>query len=295
MYNQKNKIQKRSIISLVLIFVCSAAVSQSYTTASKIEILEGHTWYAGKILEVNGEKYKIHYDMYNNSLWDIWVGKDRLRSLAANQNNNQAKQMSRAPVSGIGKLYTGSNGSGGNVYYYIFPSGQIMNSCPAGGLENFDYNSYCNGGNGNCGVYSKNGNVFTITWKSGYTLKGRIMANGDIDIDGSLIAPVKMIPEKLSASYEFTMNYKGTSVAETTKFKDDGTYYVAKASGYDHNDSKYSVESQSSKTGRYTINGYTITLTDNTGKVSRHTIYALDAVKNPQYLGWDGQFLSRER
>lgn len=280
-------------IPLILFFVSNTAVSQSYTTASKVEILEGHTWYAGKILEVKGDQYKIHYDMYTNSLWDIWIGKDRLR-LSAIAKNTNTKAISKTAVSGIGKLYSGSSAFGGNVFYYMFPSGQIVSGCPAGGLDNFNYNSYCGGGSNNCGVYNKNGNAFTITWNNGNILKGKIMANGDIDIDGSLIAPVKMIPGKLSGSYEFTINTSNISVAETTKFKDDGTYEVAKVSGYDHNDGKYSAESQSSLKGRYTIIGYTITLVDNNAKVSKHTIYALDATSAPDFLGWDGNFLSRK-
>ena len=284
------------IFSILLTLTCmfNGAFSQSYTTESKVEILEGHTWYPGKILEVKEDKYKIHYDMYTNSVWDIWIGKDRLRLAAANQNTNQAKAISKSSVSGKGTLYSGSSGYGENVYYYMFPSGQIVSGCPAGGLENFNYNTYCGGRSNDCGVYSKNGNSFTITWNSGNVLKGKIMANGDIDINGSLIAPVKMIPGKLSGSYDFTFNTSKISVAETTKFKEDGTYEVAKVSGYDHNDGKYSAESQSSLKGRYTINGYTITLTDNNGKVSKYTIYALDATKEPDFLGWDGKFLSRK-
>jgi hypothetical protein len=287
-------------LKIIFLLLCatlavSSIFSQAYTAESKVEILEGHTWYPGKILEVKGDQYKIHYDMYSNNIFDVWVKKDRLKPASANVNQVQAQAMSKKPVSGVGKLYSGSTINGDNIYYYMFPSGHIVMGCPTGGLENFNYSGYCNSGKGTCGVYTKNGNTISVTWNSGNTWKGSVKPNGDIEINSSLVGPVKMIPQKLSASYEFSLSMSGASVAETTTFKDNGTYEVARSSGYDHKDGKNSAEWQSSRSGKYSISGYTITLTDNSGKVSKHTIYALDAISNPDYLGWDGNFLSRRK
>jgi hypothetical protein len=275
---------------LLVLFFYDNAVGQVYTTASKVEILEGHTWYPGKIVEVKADQYKIHYDMYDDS-WDIWIKKDRLRLATATVNPAQLKTMK--PVTGMGKLYSGSSAIGGSVYYYMYPSGQIVLGCPVGGLESFNFNAFCTARSGTCGVYTRAGNAFTITWNSGNSVKGNLKPNGDIDINGSLIGEVKMVPNRLSANYEFTASLSGMSVAEVTSFKDDGTYEIKRVSGYDNNDGRNSAEWQSAQKGSYKINGYTITMTDQGGKVKKHTIYALDVSKSPDFLGWDGNFLAK--
>lgn len=119
------------LLSIITLYSLSS-FSQDYTTASNVEILEGHTWYDGKILEVKGDKYKIHYNQYSNELWDIWVGKDRLRLLAT----KDKATVNTKPVSSNGILYSGSTGTGGSVYLIIFPSGHIVQGCPTGGLGN---------------------------------------------------------------------------------------------------------------------------------------------------------------
>lgn len=264
---------------------------QTYTTSSNVEILEGHTWYAGKILEVKGEQYKIHYSMYDNNLWDIWVGKERLRPVGT----KNTAPVNNKSVSGDGVLYTGSSATGGSVYLYLYPSGHVVMGCPTGGLEKFNYNSFCAAGKNSCGTFTKTGSTINITWSAGYTWKGIIKPNGDMEINNSLLGPVQKVPNKLSANYEFSVNTNGASVAEVISFKDDGTYVVSRVSGYDHNDGKNSAEGQSTNKGKYVINGFTISMTDNTGKTSSYTIYALDNKKNPDDLGWDGNFLTKSR
>lgn len=278
---------------LLLIF-CFTGINcfcQSYNTNSNVEILEGHTWYQGKILEVKGDKYKIHYSRFNNDLWDIWVGKERLRTAIPAKN----LPINNRPVSGIGILYSGSSGMGGSVYLYMYPSGHIVNGCPTGGLEKFNYNAFCATSKNSCGTYIKKGNTINIIWSSGDSWSGSIKSNGDMEINSSLYGVAKKVPSKLSSNYEFTLNSNGVSVAEVLKFKADGTFDVSRASGYDHNDGKNSAEWQSNNSGKYVINGYTITIIDNKGKSTSHTIYALESTKNPDFLGWDGNYLSRSK
>lgn len=112
-------------------------------------------------------------------------------------------------------------------------------------------------------------------------------------MNSTLYGTVKRVPNKLSASYEFSLNSTGMSIAEVTKFNEDGTYTVSRASGYDHNDGKNSAEWQSNSKGKYSINGFTISIINNAGKMNSHTIYSLDSEKNPDYLGWDGNYLSK--
>lgn len=54
----------------------SAPVAK-YRTGQDVKILWKQKWYDGFIIERSGDKYKIHYDGYENS-WDEWVGVDRL-------------------------------------------------------------------------------------------------------------------------------------------------------------------------------------------------------------------------
>ena len=274
-------------------------IAQNYTISSKVEILWAGGWYPGKIVDIKNGKYKFHYDNYSDA-WDTWVTKEELRAVGATPVpkqtpiNNAKLIPINTKVSGTGVLYSGSTGSG-SVFYYMYPSGQIVIGCPKGGLETFNYNTFCGGGSGNCGVYSKSGNTFTVTWNGGYVGKGKIHPNGDIDYNGSLIAPVKKVPNKIKGDYEFTMNLSGMSIAEVTTFKVDGTYLVTRNSGYDHNDGKNSAEWQSAQKGVYKINGYTMTMIDNGGKISKHTIYSLDESDSPEYLGWEGTFLARRK
>ncbi len=44
----------------------------------KIQVLWNGSWYKAAIIDVNGSKYKIHYDGYADS-WDEWVTADRMK------------------------------------------------------------------------------------------------------------------------------------------------------------------------------------------------------------------------
>ena len=52
--------------------------SPKYSEGSKVEILWSGSWYKGEVLEVNNDKYKIHYDGYGNA-FDEWVTSERLK------------------------------------------------------------------------------------------------------------------------------------------------------------------------------------------------------------------------
>jgi hypothetical protein len=48
----------------------------------KIQINSSGSWYDGKILKVEGDKYFVTYDGWSDS-WDEWVGIDRIRGFKA--------------------------------------------------------------------------------------------------------------------------------------------------------------------------------------------------------------------
>lgn len=55
-------------------------MAQKVNEAVEIESTGG--WYPGKILKVDGDKYFVTYDGWDES-WNEWVGKDRLRGFKA--------------------------------------------------------------------------------------------------------------------------------------------------------------------------------------------------------------------
>lgn len=303
---------KKTGFVIILMLAINYCFGQALVTSSKIEILWVNSWWPGKILEINGDKYKVHYNNYPSS-YDEWVTKERIRvdkfndgkvhpntaavagTVIHEKSSTKATAFKPSKVTGTGKLYSGSSPQGGTVYYLFYPSGQVVMGCPRGGLEGFNYNAFCSAGSANCGTYSTSGKTITIRWNSGNIFTGKLKPNGDMELNSTAVGPVVMCPARLSAAYEFTANLSGLSVVEVTKFNYDGTYQLTRAGGYDHNDSKNSAEWQSASKGTYNIKGYTITMTDQSGKASKHTIYALEEGKAPEFLGWDGNFLSRAK
>ncbi len=277
----------------------TACMSQKIGSKVSLTAVDGKV-YTGTITKIQGDKYNVKYDGFD---FEAWLLKEQFSSL---NNNNQAQtknnniQVANDQINNqnnnyatIGKLYSGSSVNG-NVYYYVLPSGKIIFGCPTGGLENFNLKLYCSTSPTSCGTYVKNGGTVNIKWNDNHEQIGKISANGDIEINGSLIGEMQKVPNRLSASYDFGVNIGGTSIAETTKFNDDGTFLVSRVGGVDSGDGQNSSEWNSSHSGKYKINGYTITMMENNGKITSHTIYSMDKIANPDYLGWDGNFLSKK-
>lgn len=51
----------------------------AFKPGDAVEVKWKGNWYAASVLKVGDNKYKIHYDQYDNS-WDEWVGPDRIRA-----------------------------------------------------------------------------------------------------------------------------------------------------------------------------------------------------------------------
>src|SRR5665647_1920035 len=295
------KIMKMKFIFMLvaLIVICTASMSQTIGSKVSLTAVDGKP-YTGTITDIQGGKYKIKYDGFD---FEAWLIKEQF-SLLNNNNQTQPKnnniQITNDQINNqnnnyatVGKLYSGSSVNG-NVYYYLLPSGQIIFGCPTGGLENFDLNTFCATSTANCGTYTKSGGILNIRWNDNHEQTGKLSANGDIEINGSLIGEMQKVPNRLSASYNFSVNMGGTSIAETNKFNGDGTFEVERAGGVDNNDGQNSTEWNSSHSGKYSISGYTITMIENNGNITKHTIYSIDGAANPDMLGWDGNFLSKK-
>jgi hypothetical protein len=287
-------------ISIFLITLLLFVYASAQTIGSNVSLIavDGKT-YTGNIIDVDNGKYKVKYDGFDFS---SWLNKDQFSLVNNNPplpQNNNITITNNQPIrqnknnGAVGKLYSGS-GFNGNVYYYFMPSGQVVLGCPRGGLENFNVNTFCTSSPNSCGTYLKTASTLNIKWKNGGTRTGKIKANGDIDIDASLIGEMRKVSVKLSAAYDFGIIMTGVSVAETTKFNLDGTYSVIKVGGVEHGNN--GAEWNTNSKGKYKINGYTITMTENDGRTTFHTIYTMEkGVANPDFLGWDGNFLSKTK
>lgn len=50
----------------------------AWNKGDRVQVSWKGTWYQATIIEVAGEKYKIHYDGYGTE-WDEWVSLDRMK------------------------------------------------------------------------------------------------------------------------------------------------------------------------------------------------------------------------
>lgn len=74
---KKQRTMNAHALLLTAALLLSGAVSAQKVNDA-VEIESNGSWYPGKILKVDGERYFITYDGWEES-WNEWVGKDRLR------------------------------------------------------------------------------------------------------------------------------------------------------------------------------------------------------------------------
>jgi hypothetical protein len=86
---------------MTLMWLTSTGYSQ-WKVADKIEVAWNGAWYPAIVLEMKENKFKIHYDGYDNS-WDEWVDQSRIRAVGATQTSGDQTHKRGDP---IGKLQT---------------------------------------------------------------------------------------------------------------------------------------------------------------------------------------------
>lgn len=69
---------RTAFLAISAVILISAARAQNVGDAMEIDY--NGTWYPGKVLQVEGEKYFVSYDEWNES-WNEWVGRERLRAI----------------------------------------------------------------------------------------------------------------------------------------------------------------------------------------------------------------------
>lgn len=79
----------KQVLLIALLGIFSfAAIAQK--AGDKIQIEHSGTWYDGKILKVEGDKYLVSYDGWSDS-WDEWVGIDRIKGFAKEESKALTK------------------------------------------------------------------------------------------------------------------------------------------------------------------------------------------------------------
>jgi len=68
----------RNIVLLTIVMFTSGFVATAQKVNEKIQIESSGSWYDGKILKVDGDRYFVTYDDWSDS-WDEWVGIERIR------------------------------------------------------------------------------------------------------------------------------------------------------------------------------------------------------------------------
>jgi hypothetical protein len=68
----------KQLLLLSVIILLLAIPSHAQKVKDAVEIQHNGTWYHGKILKTDGDKYFITYEGWSDS-WDEWVTIDRLR------------------------------------------------------------------------------------------------------------------------------------------------------------------------------------------------------------------------
>lgn len=68
--------KRLALLITAALFIASAASAQKVNDV--VEIESNGSWYPGKILKVDGERYFITYEGWDEG-WNEWVGRERLR------------------------------------------------------------------------------------------------------------------------------------------------------------------------------------------------------------------------
>ncbi|MES2837838.1 MAG: hypothetical protein V4667_09970 [Bacteroidota bacterium] len=78
----------------------------AYKVNDKVSIEENAKWYPGYIMEVNGDKYKIHYDGYDPK-YDTWVTTARLKSLGGSNSSSTSSSTTSTSSASSGTFRVG--------------------------------------------------------------------------------------------------------------------------------------------------------------------------------------------
>jgi hypothetical protein len=245
-------------------------------------------WYGATVIEVKNGAYKVHWDRYDASD-DSWVYPADMRP--SNQAAPKIPTINTKNPGVMGTLYFAA-GSSFNEYYYIYPTGQVYFDCPFGGLENFDLSKACAANPGFCGNYTRSGSNISFTFNTGRTREGRFGSEGGLYFDRKMFLPVKKVGPTLAGSYNTSISSNGATLIEYITFNENRSFTTRVMTNVANGG--LSKNGEVDHKGSYKINGYTLTLTYDTGQQTTHTVYYLQSGTH-DYLGWDNKLMSRSK
>jgi len=199
--------------------------------------------------------------------------------------------------------YFGSGLSINNEGWFFTPNGRVSKS-PIGG---FDPKAFAatQGAQQSDGTYWIADGTLTIAWADGSSRSEYSFARkgADLVISGIGATPVEAMKKgwRADVAYEGGASIGGGALASSTTiiFRRDGTYSRDSIGSIRSTGTQVEVSaySQATEAGRYEFDGHTLTLTQNDGVVTKHTVFAFsdrDGQGAPEYLWRDGGMMRRQ-
>lgn len=119
----KTQKMKMLLVYTIVLFSFLISISKAYNVNDKVEVEWQGKWYPAKILQIDKNKYFIHYEGYDKK-WDEWVGIERIKVY---KNSKPTPILERKGI----KIY-----KGGSLWYEIEKNGTIRkNGSIIGSIE----------------------------------------------------------------------------------------------------------------------------------------------------------------
>lgn len=256
----------------------------TYPPGTKLLGLEGTTWYAATVLNFTDGKYKVKWDNYST---EALLTPDQVKlkpTLPADKaqpvNGRLYLRSLRSVLSGYHDLewfFLGDNG-------IIVLNPQFGTSPVNPALEQAD--NY-----GKVGTYTIGKTTLDVNWLNGHKTKYPLeMSNGEIELlDGGVMVRQKGLPDnfKLNGTYDGSMAFGTIRAASTYTFTNDGGVTLSTISTVGVGGA-----AQSTKEGKYSIKGNTLTITFNDGTKTISNIGMLEG--NSKNLVVNGRWLTKK-
>ncbi|CAN5571572.1 hypothetical protein BH10ACI3_BH10ACI3_08570 [soil metagenome] len=81
--------QRNSLFAVIaaVVFIIAASslalAQDDFKVGDKIEAVDGGTWYKAQIIDAKDGQFKIHYEQYSDSTFDVWKSPNSLRRIGA--------------------------------------------------------------------------------------------------------------------------------------------------------------------------------------------------------------------
>lgn len=283
----------------------------SWKVGDRVEALSYGTWYPAKIVEAEQARWKVNYDQFPSS--DEWVNTDRLRLPGAGAAAAGGLAFAARPAGKTAGLegvwlrvesfYFGGSLSLNNQGWFFTKDGRVSRS-PSGGFD-FQALAAAEEARTSDGVYWIEDDKLFVTWagESEPTEYSFARKPGELVIGGIGSTPVEGFKRgwRADAAYEGGASVGGGAVASSTTIilRRDGTFSRDSIGSISATAARTEVSAyaQTNAAGTYEFDGYTLTLTERDGTVTKHTVFAFsdrDAQGAPEYMWRDGGMMRRQ-